>query len=91
MVSNKLREFRIEVGMTLSELARRCKTSRQTVTNIELYGQVPNGLLMLKISEVLKKDPKVIFFNFNAMHGLRKGEGDQNKNDSSNKGVEINA
>lgn len=69
MVSNKLREVRREIGMPVSELARRAKTSRQTITNIELYGQVPNGLLMISICEVIKKEPKEIFFNEIAMHG----------------------
>ncbi|WP_103108816.1 helix-turn-helix transcriptional regulator [Brevibacillus reuszeri] len=69
MVSNRLREVRKEIGMSISELARRAKTSRQTITNIELYGQVPNGLLMIIICEVLKKEPKEIFFTKDAMHG----------------------
>jgi DNA-binding XRE family transcriptional regulator len=61
MNSNKLREVRQEIGMSLSELARRAKSSRQTITNIELKGQIPNGLLMIAICEVVKKDPKEIF------------------------------
>ncbi|GBF78278.1 XRE family transcriptional regulator [Paenibacillus sp. 598K] len=69
MVSNKLREIRKKVGMPVSELARRTEVSRQTITNIELYGQVPNGILMLKICDVLNKEPKEIFFNQSAMHG----------------------
>jgi DNA-binding XRE family transcriptional regulator len=69
MVNNRLREVRKEVGMPISELARRVKTSRQTITNIELYGQVPNGLLMILICEVLKKEPKEIFFESNVIHG----------------------
>lgn len=62
MVNNKVRGIRKEIGMPLSELARRAKTSRQTLTNIELYGQVPNGLLMISICDVLKKQPNEIFF-----------------------------
>lgn len=69
MVSNKLRLKREEVGMSVSELARRAKTSRQTITNIELYGQIPNGLLMIRICDALKVDPKEIFFAETAMHG----------------------
>ncbi|MEK3856589.1 helix-turn-helix transcriptional regulator [Cytobacillus sp. FSL H8-0458] len=69
MVNNKLREVRKEVGMPVSELARRVKTSRQTITNIELYGQVPNGLLMIAICDVLKKNPKEIFFANDVLHG----------------------
>jgi DNA-binding XRE family transcriptional regulator len=69
MVNNKLREIRMEIGMSISELARRAKTSRQTITNIELYGQVPNGLLMISICDVLRKEPKEIFFDDNVSRG----------------------
>lgn len=70
MVSNnRLREVRKEVGMPISELARRANTSRQTITNIELKGQIPNGLLMISICNVLRKEPKEIFFSKNAIHG----------------------
>lgn len=62
MSNNRLRKIRKEVGMPISELARRAKTSRQTITNIELNGQVPNGLLMISICKVLKTEPKDIFF-----------------------------
>lgn len=62
MKNNKLREIRTEIGMSVSELARRAKTTRQTITNIELHGQEPLGSLMIKISDVLKKDPRDIFF-----------------------------
>lgn len=60
--TNRLREVRKEIGMPLSELARRAKTSRQTITNIELHDQIPNGLLMIAICEVLNRHPKEIFF-----------------------------
>lgn len=69
MVNNRLRVVRKEIGMPISELARRAKTSRQTITNIELYGQVPNGLLMISICEVLNKEPKDIFFADIVLHG----------------------
>lgn len=60
-MTNKLREIRTEIGMSVSELARRTDTSRQTITNIELHGQEPKGLLMISISEALKKSPREIF------------------------------
>ncbi|MED5015957.1 helix-turn-helix transcriptional regulator [Paenibacillus chibensis] len=69
MVNNRLREIRRAIGMPLSELARRANTSRQTITNIELYGQIPNGLLMISICEVLKCEPKDIFFTQRVHHG----------------------
>lgn len=69
--SNRLREYRKYVGMPVSELARRAKTSRETITGIELHGQVPNGLLMLRICNALRVDPREIFFDSSAIHGLQ--------------------
>ncbi len=68
MLNNKLREIREDIGMSVSELARRSKTSRQTITNIELHGQEPSGLLVITISESLKKDPREIFFRQSVTH-----------------------
>ena len=70
---NELRKIRKEVGMSLSELARRSKTSRQTITNIELKGQEPSVTLALRIARVLKRDPNDIFFNDFVIQGLQKG------------------
>ncbi|WP_188065941.1 helix-turn-helix transcriptional regulator [Brevibacillus brevis] len=62
MLNNRLREIRTEVGMSVSELARRAKITRQTITNIELRGQEPTGFVLLSISDALKRDPRDIFF-----------------------------
>lgn len=68
MLHNRLREIRKDRGMSVAELARRATTSRQTITNIELKGQEPSGLLMISISEALNKDPREIFFKSNVTH-----------------------
>jgi len=68
MLDNKLREVREDIGMSVSELARRSNASRQTITNIELHGQEPSGLLVIAISEALKKDPREIFFRHVVTH-----------------------
>lgn len=68
MLNNRLREVREDIGMSVSELARRCKTSRQTITNIELHGQEPSGMLVLAIGEALKRDPREIFFANSVTH-----------------------
>lgn len=73
-MDNKLREIRTEVGISLSELARRAKVSRQTITNIELHGQEPSGLLMLAISHALNKDPREIFFTHSVIQDLQGSE-----------------
>lgn len=71
---NKLREIRMDTGMSVSELARRAQTSRQTITNIELHGQEPSGTLMLSIANVLKKDPREIFFASDVIQDLQKSK-----------------
>lgn len=68
MLNNKLREVRKRTGMSVAELARRSKTSRQTITNIELHGQVPSGKLVLVIAETLNSDPRDIFFKQDVTH-----------------------
>lgn len=68
MLNNRLEEIRKHRGMSVAELARRAKTSRQTIYNIERNGSVPNGLLMISISEALEKEPKEIFFNHGVTH-----------------------
>lgn len=72
MYCNKVRKTRKDLGMTLSELARRSRASRETITNIELHNQVPNGLLMLRIADALKVDAKDIFFEYSANHELQR-------------------
>jgi transcriptional regulator with XRE-family HTH domain len=65
--NNKLRNIRKEIGMPLSELARRANISRTALTNIELHGTVPKGDVMLAISAALNKDPREIFFTHGAI------------------------
>lgn len=74
MKNNKLRKVRESVGMSVSELARRAKTSRQTITSIELHGQEPSGFLMLSIANVLNKDPRDIFFTNDVSHVIQNKE-----------------
>lgn len=71
-MSNKLREAREKYGMSVSELARRSGVSRQTITNIELHGQVPSSKTAFIIAKTLKLDPRDIFFTNDVIHGLQK-------------------
>ncbi|WP_342537296.1 helix-turn-helix domain-containing protein [Sporosarcina sp. FSL K6-3508] len=72
-MSNKLRKVREEIGMPLTVLAKRAKTSRQTLTNIELHGQEPGVYLALSIAKALKVDPRDIFFDPGVIQGLQSG------------------
>ncbi|WP_342573751.1 helix-turn-helix domain-containing protein [Solibacillus sp. FSL K6-1781] len=71
MINNNLRKVRQSTGMSISELARRTKTSRQTITNIELSGQEPGVILGLRIAEALNTDIKDIFFTHDVIQGLQ--------------------
>lgn len=73
-MDNKLREVREDIGMSVSELARRANTSRQTITKIELHGQEPSGMVMLSIARALKKDPREIFFDNTVIQDLQEGD-----------------
>ncbi|MGC8229875.1 helix-turn-helix transcriptional regulator [Pseudobacillus badius] len=72
-MNNRLREVREDIGMSVAELARRVKTSRQTITNIELHGQEPSVGLALAIATALKTDPYNIFFVNIVIQDLQKG------------------
>lgn len=72
--SNRLREVRLEIGMSVAELARRAKTTRQTITNIELHGQEPGVILGLRIAKVLNRDPNEIFFTNDVIHDLQESD-----------------
>lgn len=70
-IKNNLRVVRKDVGMSVTELAKRTNTSRQTITNIELHGQDPSATLALEIAKTLNKDPYEIFFTNDVIHGLQ--------------------
>jgi DNA-binding XRE family transcriptional regulator len=62
MLKNKLREVRTDIGMSVSELSRRAGVSRMTITNIELHNSTPSGDVLIRLSDVLRADPRDIFF-----------------------------
>ncbi|WP_174615247.1 helix-turn-helix transcriptional regulator [Virgibacillus ihumii] len=71
-MDNKLRKIRNERGMSISELSRRTKISRQSITKIELHDSEPSGITMLTISKALDRDPREIFFTGSVIQGLQK-------------------
>ena len=62
MTYNKLKEIRTDRGMSITELARRSKLSRITVSNIENGLSNPTVSTVSAISEALGKNPVDIFF-----------------------------
>lgn len=70
-MKNKVKEIRIKRGMSVSELARRANTSRQTIYAIE-KGKTKkiDGVLMFAIADALEYDEREIFFEPNVTHGV---------------------
>lgn len=68
-MKNKLKDIRLDVGMSVSELARRAKTSRQTIHAIENNSRKSiKGDLMFRIADALKRDEREIFFDCGVLH-----------------------
>lgn len=63
-MENRVKELRNRRGMSVSELARRAKTSRQTIYSIEKQ-EIKNvsGPLMFRIADALECAEREIFFN----------------------------
>lgn len=62
MVSNIVKDIRIKRGMSISELARRTKLSRVTISNVENKMVVPSLETALLISRELERGVEKIFF-----------------------------
>ncbi|WP_077705523.1 helix-turn-helix transcriptional regulator [Virgibacillus dokdonensis] len=69
---NKLKVFRQERGISISELARRSGLSRVTVSNVENRKSNPTQKTISAICDVLEKNPYDIFFDINVNHELQK-------------------
>lgn len=54
MTSKDITSKRIALGISQSELARRCKVTPQTISNIECGRVTPTQLTLSKIKRVLK-------------------------------------
>jgi DNA-binding XRE family transcriptional regulator len=68
-MKNAVKGAREEMGMPKAELARRAKTSRQTIHSIEEdQGRNISGELMLNIAAALRKPVEEIFFNDSVSH-----------------------
>lgn len=56
--AKSIKKYRIANGMTVIQLARRIKKSRQTVYNYEAGIQMPPPKLLVKIATILDVEPK---------------------------------
>ncbi len=53
-----IKKYRIANGMTVIQLAKRIKKSRQTIYNYEAGIQMPPPKLLVKIASILDVEPK---------------------------------
>ncbi|MBP9757883.1 MAG: helix-turn-helix transcriptional regulator [Candidatus Pacebacteria bacterium] len=60
-VTNRVNEFRTNVGMTQEDLARKTGVSRQTIIAIEKGNYSPSVLLALKIAKLFKTSVEEVF------------------------------
>lgn len=68
-MENIVKDIRNKRGMSVSELAKRAKTSRQTIYAIE-KNEIENisGALMFRIADALEYDVREIFFESSVIH-----------------------
>lgn len=60
-MKNKIREERLEKGMTQQTLAEAIGVSRQTIFAIETGKYIPSAILVLKLSKALAKPVESLF------------------------------
>ncbi|HDX9541495.1 MULTISPECIES: helix-turn-helix transcriptional regulator [Bacillus] len=71
-MNNKVKEVRLSLGMSLTELARRANLSRVAVTNIENGNGNPTVKSIILICKALKQNPAEIFFTDFVIRELHK-------------------
>lgn len=72
-MKNRLREIRERRGMSVSKLAQRAKTSRQTIYAIEKCERKSiDGHLMFRLADALEVDEREIFFTDDVTHDDQK-------------------
>ena len=60
-LANRLKERRVELGLTQAELAERVGVTRKTVNTIENQVFVPSTILALKLARALKMPVEELF------------------------------
>jgi putative transcriptional regulator len=61
-LGNRLKDRRVELGLTQAELAERVGVSRKTVNTVENGVFVPSTLLALKLAAALGQSVEQLFF-----------------------------
>jgi len=60
-LENKLREFRVEAGLTQQALATRIGVTRKTINTVENAVFIPSTVLALKLAKTLETDVHSLF------------------------------
>lgn len=68
-MTNKIRQFRDELGMLQEELSIEVGITRPYLSNIETGNKKPSVFLALKIAKVLNKNVEDLFFIESVHHG----------------------
>jgi putative transcriptional regulator len=61
-LGNRLKERRLELGLTQSELAELCLVTRKTINTVENGVFVPSTLLALKLAAALRATVEQLFW-----------------------------
>ena len=61
-LGNRLKERRLELGLTQSELAELCLVTRKTINTVENGVFVPSTLLALKLAGALRATVEQLFW-----------------------------
>ncbi|NJC04541.1 putative transcriptional regulator [Sphingomonas kaistensis] len=61
-LGTRLKDVRVEAGLTQSELADRCGVSRKTVNTVENGVFIPSTVLALTLARVLGRPVEELFF-----------------------------
>lgn len=60
-LENKLRQFRVEAGLTQQDLATRIGVTRKTINTVENAVFIPSTVLALKLARTLETDVHSLF------------------------------
>ncbi|WP_088834428.1 MULTISPECIES: helix-turn-helix transcriptional regulator [Paenibacillus] len=64
-MKNRVREFRLEAGLSVVELAQKANTTRQTIHSIENQEEIKkvSGAIMFAIADALNRNVREVFLS----------------------------
>ena len=61
-LKNRIKEFRLEMGLSQTELAKKAGTTQNTISSLETGQYSPTAFLSGLIAKALKKDWEEVFY-----------------------------